>query len=154
MAALQTAGIVLPAKARTAETPLASEFGGRMPRSIGIRSPGVAFHGRFRGGKGFGAHSGGWRVKNRGFGIADGGSEHGEQSEVFVVAVVPTSVFLSIGTFAKLRLNGRDGIEIVDSDVFENPKISIGQLVLINHAEYKEAIEEYLRKYTISWIRE
>ena len=113
---------------------MAAEFRRGNARSRRARAPGLGVDGGFRGRRSVAARGDGGRVKNRGFGIAGGGTEHGEQPEVFVVAVVATAVLLAVGTLTKLLLDGRHGIEMVDGDVLENPEITIGQLVLIDHA--------------------
>ena len=134
-----------PAKTRAAETPATAEFRRGKARTGRAGPPGVGVQGGFRGGEGVAAGSVGGRVKNRGFRIAGGGTEHGEQSEVLVVAVVATAVLLAVGTLAKLLLDGRDGIEMVDGDVLEDPEIAIGQLVLVDHAGVRRKSGAYLR---------
>lgn len=136
---------MFPAKTRAAETPATAEFRRGKARTGRAGPPGVGVQGGFRGGEGVAAGSVGGRVKNRGFRIAGGGTEHGEQSEVLVVAVVATAVLLAVGTLAKLLLDGRDGIEMVDGDVLEDPEIAIGQLVLVDHAGIRRESGAYLR---------
>lgn len=136
---------MFPAKARAAETPATAEFRRGKARTCRAGPPGVGVQGGFRGGEGVAAGSVGGRVKNRGFRIAGGGTEHGEQSEVLVVAVVATAVLLAVGTLAKLLLDGRDGIEMVHGDVLEDPEITIGQLALVDHAGVRRGSGAYLR---------